>query len=144
MRIHFWNTVLSLFFAILVLAGSLWLLSYDLVYYELPFLDVLLMALAVFRLTRLFTYDLITQFIRDWFVGAKRDSLSHTLGALLGCPWCTGLWFGFVVVFFYFATPLAWPIILILAVAALGSFFQVLSNWVGWSAEAKKKSVQGH
>jgi hypothetical protein len=98
-------------------------------------------SLAIFRLIRLFSYDIITQFIRDWFVGARVGTFRYTFGTLINCPWCTGLWFSFVVVFFYFATPYAWPIILVLALAAVASFLQVISSLVGWHAEGKKLEV---
>jgi hypothetical protein len=81
--------------------------------------------------------------MRDWFAHAAPGTLRGTLNTLINCPWCIGLWFSFIVVFFYFATIYAWPVILILALAAVGSFLQVLSNLVGWSAEAKKRMVQG-
>jgi hypothetical protein len=143
MRIHFWNLVFSVFFALLVLLGTQYLASNRLVFYDVPFRDLVLIALAIFRLVRLLSYDVITQFIRDWFVGAPQDSLRHTLGMLVNCPWCTGLWFSFLVVFFYFAAPLfAWPIIIILALAALASLFQILANLIGWAAELKKMEVK--
>lgn len=44
---------------------------------------VLALGLAV-RITRLITLDVITQPIRD--------RLSGFLGALVECPWCTGVW----------------------------------------------------
>jgi hypothetical protein len=143
MKIHTWNVVFSAFFAVLLFYGVWWLAASRLIFYDVPVRDLVLIALAIFRLVRLFTYDVITAFIRNWFVDAPENSLGHTLGALLNCPWCTGLWFSFVVVFFYFATPYSWPVILVLALAALASLMQVLSNWVGWSAEAKKRSVLG-
>jgi hypothetical protein len=142
MRIHFWNTILSLFYAGLVLTATWWLFVSGRIFYEVPFRDLILIALAIFRLVRLFTYDIITKFIREWFVGAKETSLAGTLGALLNCPWCTGLWFSLIVVFGYFASAYAWPIILILALAGLASFFMTLSNWIGWMAEAKKLEVR--
>ena len=138
MRIHPWNFFFSLFFAALVLMGTWYLAVSRLIFYDVPFRDLLLLALAIFRLIRLFSYDIITQFIRDWFIDAPKNSLRHTLGALVNCPWCTGLWFSFIIVFFYFATPFSWPIILILALAALASLFQILANLIGWSAEVKK------
>ncbi|MEO6536909.1 MAG: DUF1360 domain-containing protein [Candidatus Paceibacterota bacterium] len=143
MRIHFWNLFLSLFFALLVIVGFAYLAGQNRIFYDISIRDLILMSLAIFRLVRLFSYDLITKFIRDWFVGAPKDSFRDTLGALVNCPWCTGLWFSFIVVFFYFATIYSWPIILVLSLAAVGSLFQVLSNWIGWSAEAKKLEVQG-
>jgi hypothetical protein len=140
MRIHFWNLFLTLFFALLVIVGFAYLAGEGRIYYDISIRDLVLMALAVFRLVRLFSYDLITKFIRDSFVGAPKDSFKDTLGMLVNCPWCTGLWFSFIVVFFYFATIYSCPIIL--SLAAVGSLLQVLSNWIGWSAEVKKIEVQ--
>jgi len=139
---HFWNIVLTVFFALLVIISIALLSDAGRIFYSVPERDLVLMALAIFRLVRLFTYDQITQFIRDWFAGAQEGTLRYTLGRLLGCPWCTGLWFSWLIVTFYFASIYSWPVILILSLAALGSFFQVLSNWVGWSAEAKKNEAQ--
>jgi hypothetical protein len=137
-RNHFWNLLLTVFFAGMVSYGIWYLVMTGGFARNVALGDFFLMALAVWRLTRLFTYDAIMKFVRDWFVGAKPSSLRGTLHTLINCPWCTGLWFAFFVVFFYFATPYAWPVILILAVAAVGSFFQILSNFVGWSAELRK------
>lgn len=142
MRIHTWNVVFSAFFAVLLFYGVWWLAASRLIFYDVPVRDLALISLAVFRLVRLFTYDVITQFIRDWFVGARLNSFGHTLGALLNCPWCTGLWFSFVVVFLYFATPYFWPVLLVLALAAVASLLQVLSNWIGWNAELRKLEAQ--
>lgn len=138
MRLHTWNIIFSIFFALLLFVGINWLANAHRIFYDVPFRDLALLTLAIFRLVRLTTYDLITKFVRDWFVGAPEGSFMATLGALVNCPWCTGLWFSFVVLFAYFATPYAWPVILILALAAAGSFLQLVSNWVGWSAELKK------
>ncbi len=105
--------------------------------------ELILLALATFRLVRLFCYDVITKFLRDGLAHPKHDSFLGTLHALLSCPWCAGLWFAFFVVFAYFATPFAFPIILILAVAGVASVFQVLANLMGWHAEGKKREVLG-
>jgi hypothetical protein len=143
LRHYFWDIVLSGFFAVLVIIGLSYLNSVHRLPGGVSFADLFLMALAIFRLVRLFTYDHITKFLRDYFAESKKYSLGATLGALLNCPWCTGLWFSAVVVFVYFATPYAWPIILLLALAALGSFFMILANLVGWHAEGKKRSIIG-
>ncbi len=140
----FWNGSFSVFFALLIVLGILYLdvgHRFDRV---ISLGDFVLMALAIWRLIRLFTYDAITEFIRDWFEGAPPHTFRGTLGTLWNCPWCIGLWLSFVVVFFYFATPYAWPVILILALAAVASFLQILSNLIGWSAEAKKLQVEHH
>ena len=143
LRNHFWSITTSIFFAVLVTGGIWYLSTMSAFNRTIGMPDLFLMSLAVWRLTRLFTYDAITKFIRDWFEGARPETLRGTLHTLVNCPWCTGLWFGATVVFFYFLTPFAWPVILILAIAAMGSFFQILSNLIGWSAELKKRQVLG-
>jgi hypothetical protein len=142
MRIHPWNTLLSIFFAGLIAWGIWWLFITHRFFYPLPILDFFLISLAIFRLIRLFTYDVITKFARDWFANSRENSFAHTLGTLLNCPWCTGLWFSFLVVFSYYATPFAWPVILILAVAGVASFLMTLSNLIGWMAEDRKHEVR--
>jgi hypothetical protein len=143
MKFHFWHTTLPLFFAALAVVAYAWLSALGKLGTWIPLSDFILMALAVFRLTRLFTYDSITAFIRGWFAGADPESLPGTLGTLINCPWCTGLWFALLVLFFYFALPtIAWYAILMLALAAAGSFIQLVSNWIGWAAEAKKREAQ--
>ncbi len=52
------------------------------------------------------------------------------------------MWASLIVVFSYFTFSFAWYVIFFLAVAALGSFFQVLSNMVGWRAETLKLKAQ--
>jgi Protein of unknown function (DUF1360) len=139
----FWNVLFGLFFATLVLSGVVWVTSVGYMHIFIPLEDMVIMSLAIFRLIRLASYDVITKFIRDAVGKAKPDSFLGTFSQLLNCPWCTGLWFSFFVVFGYYLSPLSWPIILILALAGIASFIQVLSNLVGWQAEAKKREVLG-
>ena len=140
---YFWNIAFTIFFLFLLVNGISWLATTGAFNRPVTLGDFVLMALAIWRLVRLFTYDAITAFVRDLFVGADPHSFRGTVNTLINCPWCIGLWFSFIVVFFYFATIYAWPVILILALAAVGSFLQILSNLVGWSAEAKKRMVLG-
>ena len=143
MRFHFWHTVLSLFFAALAVWAYLWLSASGHLATFIPAGDFFLMVLAILRLVRLFTYDTITQFMRDWFVGANPRSFLGSMGTLVNCPWCTGLWFSLIVVFFYFATPIiAWYAILVLALSSLAAMLQMTANYIGWSAEAKKQECR--
>ncbi len=155
----FWNFFFSAFFAIL--------LAFSIIYFckiygrvpwgRVPPLDMLLMALAVFRITRLFVYDRITQFLRDMFLRTRVIKDEHgrvvverslyktgplrTIHDLLGCPWCVGVWASLAVVFSYFVFSFAWYVIFFLAIAALGSFLQILANMVGWRAEVLKNEA---
>lgn len=144
MKFHFWHTVLSLFFVAVAVFAYCWLEANGRLPGpgQMPLADFALMTLAIFRLVRLFTYDNITEFIREWFAKADPRSFMGSLGTLINCPWCTGLWFALVTVFFYFATPIAWYAILVLALSSSASFLQLLANLIGWHAEATKLEVQ--
>src|SRR3989344_4757587 len=142
MKFHFWYAMLSLFFIALAAFGYSWLAANGRLPARGPPAGFLLMALAIMRLVRLFTYDAITAFVRNWFTDEEQESFLGTLGALIRCPWCTGLWFAFIVVFFYFATPIAWYAILVLALSSLATALQLFANLIGWSAELKRREAQ--
>lgn len=133
----------ALFFGGLVLSGVDHLLSRNLLYRGVSIGDFFLMALAIFRLVRLVSYDVIFKFVREALALGKEGTFVGTMSALVACPWCTGLWFSFFVVFFYYATPYAWPIILVLALAGVASLVQIFANLMGWHAEGKKREVLG-
>lgn len=138
-RGDFWNVFFSLLFVGMTF-GMLGLLHdiYGEVPTWIPLFDLTLIVLATFRLTRLFVYDIVTEFFRHWFSGYPKDTFMGTIHALVTCPWCLGLWLAAFVVFFYFLTPFAWFFILFLAIAAVASTLQILANLIGWSAEYRK------
>ena len=138
-RGDFWNIFFSLLFVAMTfgMLSSLYRL-YGEVPTWIPLFDLILIILATFRLTRLFVYDVVTEFFRHWFRGYPKDSFMGTISALVNCPWCLGLWFSALVVYVYFLTPLAWFFILFLAIASVASLLQILANLIGWSAEYRK------
>lgn len=121
-----------------------WALSYlgpTMLMRPLPLGDFILMALAIFRLIRLVSYDAVTEFIREPLSRMRAGTFLGTFSTLVNCPWCAGLWISAGIVFFYYASPFAWPVILILALAGVASFMQLLANLVGWYAEGEKQNV---
>lgn len=127
---YFWHFIYSAVFVLLVAFALSFLKSHGAWPRKIPEFDFILLCLATFRLIRLFTYDLVTNFIRDHFK-QYQSGPGRVMWHLLDCPWCSGVWAAFVVTFFYFATPLAWYPILILAVAGVGSFIQVTIYRIG-------------
>lgn len=149
-------------FAVFFVGAALFLMYILFSLHRLPtgvsLFDITLIILATFRFTRLFVYDKITQFIRDWFLrkevvlsengapviirGKLVSGPGRTVYELISCPWCFGLWAALLVSFFFFLTELAYFPILILAIAGVASFLQLLSNLTGWRAELYKKEVE--
>lgn len=152
---NIWNILFSVLFLAAAFFAYAWLVAERGVPTYIPVWDAVLLALATFRLTRLFVYDHITQFVRDLFLDVHTGESGtlvrekpatgprRTVAALLGCPWCFGVWAAFVVAYFYYLTPYAWFFLFALALAGVGTLIQILANLIGWSAEFKKRTVEG-
>lgn len=147
---YFWNVIFVLFFLALVFMGTVILEteSYK-PYAELTFVDFALITLASFRFVRLMVYDKITAFFREQFYDAVEQKGKillvkpatgprRTLADLLSCPWCIGVWATASVAFFYLLTPFAFFPVMFMALSAVASFLQILSNLIGWRAEQAK------
>lgn len=117
---------------------------------QLEVVDFVLITLASWRLTRLFVYDAITKFFREQFYDVVKAGKGvelekpkfgprRTLADLLSCPWCFSIWAAATVIFFYLLTPYAFFPVLILAISAVASFLQIVSNAVGHKAEQLKR-----
>ena len=123
--------------------------------------EFVILTLAVFRLQRLFVYDSVSQFIRDIFLETKevlddkegviyvirskyKTGVKRLFADLLSCPWCVGMWCAVFAVIVYFMYPVTWPLWLLMAIAGLSSFIQILANYVGWKAEGSKIVVKEH
>ena len=101
-------------------------------FYELTWFEYLLMAVATWRVTRLFGKDHITSFLREQFYDEKKTGRTvvfekptsgprRILADLFGCPWCLSLWSAFVVSFFFLLHEIFFYPILILALSAVAA-----------------------
>jgi len=147
---YLWNIIFTIFFIVLVFMGSVILASEArLSYTELTLVDFTLMALASWRLIRLFVYDLVTKWFREQFYDAREvkgrvvlekpaGGPRRTLADLMGCPWCFGVWSTAFVVFGYLMYEWAQFIIIFLALSAVATFLQLLTNLIGHRAEQLK------
>jgi len=124
---NIWHILSTLIFLILLIFSVIFLSSLGKFPKPVPVFDFFLMALAIFRLTHLFVYDFIMSFVRDYFNKFKTGPFK-TISNLLSCPWCTGIWVALIVGFSYFLTPYTWYLILIIALAGVGSFIELISQ----------------
>ncbi|MFP5110954.1 DUF1360 domain-containing protein [Bacillaceae bacterium C204] len=108
---------------------------------KITLLNLLLLSLASFRLTRLIVFDKITEFIRVPFFNEikeetedgeievyylpKEKGLKKFFGELLSCYWCTGIWTTTGIISISLLYPdFSFPIILILGVAGFASIIE--------------------
>jgi hypothetical protein len=113
---------------------------------KITLLNLLLLSLASFRLTRLLISDKITEFMRAPFfdeikeenvVGEievyylpKKTGIKRFFGELLSCYWCTGIWASTGIVSMFLLSPaFSAAIILILAVAGLASIVETIVRY---------------
>ncbi|RIW30202.1 DUF1360 domain-containing protein [Bacillus salacetis] len=115
---------------------------------ELTLLQLIIMGLAVFRLTHLIVYDKITEFLRSPFFDEveekdergklevylvpKQTLIRGWIGELLSCYWCTGIWAaGGLYALFIFLPAVANPLLVILAAAGFASIIEtVIQRWI--------------
>ncbi|WP_026583736.1 DUF1360 domain-containing protein [Bacillus sp. J33] len=112
-------------------------------------MELLILSLASFRLTRLIVYDKITEFIRrpffeeveekgengetEIYLVIKQGRIRGFFGELLSCYWCTGVWSAALLYASYlFLGEWAVPLLLILTVAGIASIIESLvQRWIG-------------
>lgn len=103
---------------------------------EISWMAFTMIVLASYRLTHLIVFDKITEFIRNPFLIKKKISDKETkmipkssIGYLLTCYWCTGIWCAILLGGLYLWIPsIAQYIIFILAIAGGQA---ILESFVG-------------
>lgn len=103
-------------------------------------IELFILAFASFRLTHLIVYDDITEWLRKPFISIvstkdehgttnqfrepKGKGIRRWLGLVLSCHWCTGIWCAALLTALQFYVPAAYPLITLLAIAAIASFIE--------------------
>ena len=110
--------------------------------------DLIIVALASFRLTRLFCYDSIFRFLREFLVFKSKVivgedgekyiektpvgvGIRRTIFDIFDCSWCMGMWTTLLAALLYTLTPATALLVVVIAIAGVASFFQSLSRLIG-------------
>lgn len=70
----------------------------------IPVIDYVILALAVYRLTRIITTDVILEKAREW-IWKRSPAHRNGIGYLITCTWCTSIWTSSLVMSMYKMTP---------------------------------------
>ncbi len=133
-----WHNFFSVAYLVLVAGATYYLKLQNELTRDISWFDFTLLVLATFRLAHLFTYDSITEHIRAYF-RKFTSGYRKELSSLINCPWCTGIWFGLLVTFLFFLTPLAHFFILAVAISGLATFLQIVIWKIGLEPKEKDK-----
>lgn len=115
---------------------------------DISLMELLILSLASFRLTRLIVFDKITEFMRrpffdeiqetnesgetEIFLVPKKSRIRGFFGELLSCYWCTGVWVSiFLIVFYILLAKWAVPFLLVMSVAGIAALIEaLLQKWL--------------
>ncbi len=122
---YFWNFTFSVLYLLLALIAASLLGELDRLPVRISLFDFSLLILATFRLTHLFVYDSVMNFLREYFAKFNIGP-GKTISNLISCPWCTGMWMALIVSFFYFLTPYAWFVIFVIALAGAAIALKII------------------
>ena len=106
----------------------------------IEWIDLVILVLASYRLTRLIVFDEITSFIRSPFLSVtyqeneagelieniefKGGGFRNWIGRLLICYWCVSMWSSLGIVLLYYFFPTFNILQVILAVAGAAAYIQ--------------------
>ncbi len=108
---------------------------------RISLLDMLILGIAVHKISWLITKDVVTSFIRAPFVKfigwstpgasvnetARGSGLKRAIGEFMTCPWCAGQWVAlFVVISFIFWPTVTVTLAIIFNVLMLSDFLQII------------------
>ena len=137
-----WNFLATLFFmaAIILLGYSMEKTGKKIE--DVRILDLSMMMLATYRLTRILVFDKIFKLFRDFIRSRSRLYMFHVIREIITCPWCAGVWVGLVIITLFYFVPYGKLFIYLLAISGVASFFVVFINNIGLSTEEKQHRVQ--
>ena len=90
----------------------------------LSIFDASILVLATFRLTHIFVYDTVGNFMRDYFDNFE-SGLGKSLSELVHCPWCTSTWMAFFVLSLYLFVPISRFFFMVLALAGIALIVEI-------------------
>lgn len=133
-----WNMVSMIVFVLLLIVLGILLNNKSISIESLSILDLLLICIATYRMTRLMVYDRIFKLVRDIIRSFEGTGLGDSLKAIVTCPWCAGVWISLFNVAIFFLVPFGVLFIYVMAVAGIATIFQLSVNILGMVAEEKQ------
>jgi hypothetical protein len=88
----------------------------------ISFFEFVILGLATYRITRLFTRDVILEGFRNWW-WKKFPPESSKLGYLLTCEWCLSIWVASLLWGFAMITAVTITVAMVFALSAVAGLF---------------------
>ena len=137
-----WNFLATIFFVLCLIGLGFYLRSQEIKLQDASLLDLFIMSLATYRLTRILVFDKIFKLFRDFIRSRSGWKVFYVIKEIITCPWCAGVWVAMTIVILYYFVPFGKLFIYILAISGVASFFVILVNNIGLSTEEKQQRVK--
>ncbi|MBW6537864.1 MAG: DUF1360 domain-containing protein [Mariniphaga sp.] len=135
-----WNFAsLFLFFALAAVTGY-FMKAGNIDIREISTTDLIILALAIYRVTRVVVFEKIFKYFRDFVKANNRVYFMRTLSFIITCPWCAGVWIALVMVIFFYFIPFGVLLVYIMALSGVASFLVMVSNYLGLGVYEKEKN----
>jgi len=127
---------LSIFVFLIVLSISIYLLQQTgFKIEEVTILDLVIITLATFRVIRMLMYEKVFGIIR-YLINSRGDKLFfNSLGNLVKCPWCTGVWAALFAFDLHYLIPYGLYLNYLLAIAGVASVLVVAVNNMNYKSD---------
>jgi hypothetical protein len=136
-----WNLISSFVFVLLIIGVGILFDRNGIVLEEISILQLIILMLATYRLTRIIVYDRVLKVFRDFIRSLEGSGIGDSLKAIITCPWCAGVWVALFVVVCYFFIPYGNVFVYIMAISGVATYIQLTINYVGLAAEEKQINV---
>ena len=136
-----WNFLASIFFVVCIIILGYFLEKEHINIEDIKLLDLFLIMVSTYRLTRIMVFDKIFKIFRDFIKSRSRLYLFNVLREIITCPWCAGVWAALMIVAMYYFMPYGILVIYLLAISGVASFFVVFVNNIGLSTEKRQHKV---
>ncbi len=136
-----WNFLSSVLYIVLIVVVGYIFKQEGIRIEKMDFLTLLILMLATYRLTRIIVYDKVMKIFRDLIKSIEGTGIGNSMRTIVTCPWCAGVWVALFVVVVFFLIPFGEIFIYIMAISGVGTFVQLVVNYVGLLAEDKQMDV---
>ena len=137
-----WNFLATVFFVLCLIALGYFMHREGIKLQDASLLDLFIMSLATYRLTRILVFDKIFKLFRDFIRSRSGWKVFYVIREIITCPWCAGVWVALTIVILYYFVPFGKLFIYILAISGIASFFVIVVNNIGLSTEERQHRVK--
>ncbi|MFH0758757.1 MAG: DUF1360 domain-containing protein [Bacteroidota bacterium] len=133
---NFWSAFF--FFAMVLLVGYLFEKK-GIEIEDITLKEAIVIVLASYRMTRIIVFEKIFKYLRDMVKQRDKLYIIGTVGNIITCPWCAGVWVTLIIVVFYYLVPYGTLLTYVLALAGVASIVILYSNMLQMRADRKQR-----